>query len=91
MKQKCVSCTTHVFRAVNRVVVGPKSSVSDTCPHDQYLVVSPHRLKLKTQQVSETYFAPCVTRPIAQDLSVKSSTQLPEPMTSSRKVYAVFQ
>jgi hypothetical protein len=67
MKQKCVSRTAHVFTAVNRVVIGPKSSVSDTCPHDQCLVVSPHKLKLKTQQVSETlYFAPCVTRPIAR-------------------------
>jgi hypothetical protein len=67
MKQKCVSRTAHVFTAVNRVVVGPKSSASDTCPHDQCLVVSPHRLKLMTQQVSETlYFAPSVTRPMAR-------------------------
>lgn len=48
MKQKCVSRTAHVFTAVNRVVVGSKCSVSDICPHDQCLVVSPHRLKLKT-------------------------------------------
>ena len=38
MKQKCVSRAAHIFTVVNRVVVGPKSSVSVTRPHDQCLV-----------------------------------------------------